>query len=154
MTTRLYRSRTDSMLGGVCGGLGPYLGIDPALIRLFFVLLTLGGGAGVLIYLLLWIVIPLEGTEPGTEASVRSGAEEIAARARQFGAELGAGARAPNPQAAMIAGATLLILGVVYLLRNLGVPWVGWLDFSTLWPLLLIGGGIALMLRRRQSVAP
>lgn len=154
MTTRLYRSRTDSMLGGVCGGLGPYLGIDPALIRLFFVLLTLGGGAGVLIYLALWIVIPLEGGEElGTEATVRSGAEEIAARARQLRAELGAG-RTPNPQAAMIAGATLLILGVIYLLRNLGVPWVGWLDFNTLWPLLLIGGGVALMLRRRQALTP
>ncbi len=53
MKTRLYRSRTDSMLGGVCGGLGPYLGVDPVLIRLFFVLLTVGGGAGALIYFVL-----------------------------------------------------------------------------------------------------
>lgn len=57
---RLYRSRTNRMLGGVCGGLGAYFNIDPTLIRLAFVLLFFGVGAGPLLYIILWIVVPEE----------------------------------------------------------------------------------------------
>lgn len=57
---RLYRSRTDVMLGGVCGGLAKYLNVDPAVIRLVFVLLLFLGGGGFWIYLVLWIITPLE----------------------------------------------------------------------------------------------
>lgn len=57
---RLYRSRTENMLGGVCGGLADYLGFDVTLIRVLWVLATLLGGGGALAYLVLWIVIPRE----------------------------------------------------------------------------------------------
>ncbi len=60
MNRRLYRSRTDAMLGGVCGGLGQYLNVDPTIIRLILVLMALMGGHGILVYLILWLVIPLE----------------------------------------------------------------------------------------------
>lgn len=147
MNTTLYRSRTDTMVAGVCGGLGQYLGIDPVVIRLFFVLLTLGGGSGVLIYLICWIVMPLEG-----EAQ-RTGVDEIAVQTRKLGAEMTAAARTPHPQAALLIGAALMLFGTVALLRTFGMPWVGWLELNTLWPLLLIGGGIALMLRQRKGGA-
>lgn len=55
---RLYRDPNDAILGGVCGGLGAYFGIDPIWFRLIFVFLTLGYLSGVLIYLILWIVVP------------------------------------------------------------------------------------------------
>lgn len=58
MARRLYRSRTEKMLGGVCGGLGELLDIDPTIVRLVFVLLALWGGSGVLIYLVLWLIAP------------------------------------------------------------------------------------------------
>lgn len=57
---RLYRSRDERMIGGVCGGLAEYLNADPTLIRLLFVLFALAGGPGILAYLILWIVVPLE----------------------------------------------------------------------------------------------
>jgi phage shock protein C len=57
---RLYRSRSDLMLGGVCGGLAKYLNVDPAIIRLVFVLLLFLGGGGFWIYLVLWIITPVE----------------------------------------------------------------------------------------------
>ena len=59
----LYRSRTDKFIGGVCGGLGKYLNWDPAIIRLIFVALLIYAGSGILLYLLLWILIPLEPQE-------------------------------------------------------------------------------------------
>lgn len=57
---RLFRSMNDRMIGGVCGGLGRYLDIDPSIIRLIFILMTLFGGHGVLVYLILCLVIPSE----------------------------------------------------------------------------------------------
>ena len=59
-TRRLYRSRNSRMIAGVCGGLGEYLGIDPTIVRLIFVAAVLAGFAGVLAYLILAVVIPLE----------------------------------------------------------------------------------------------
>ena len=57
---KLYRSQDERMIGGVCGGLGDFFGIDPTLIRLLFVFLTLLGAQGVLAYLILLIVVPEE----------------------------------------------------------------------------------------------
>jgi phage shock protein PspC (stress-responsive transcriptional regulator) len=55
---RLYRSENDKMLGGVCGGIAAYLKIDSSIVRILFALLTLGFGTGILVYLVLWVVLP------------------------------------------------------------------------------------------------
>ena len=59
-TKKLYRSRTDRWFAGVCGGLGDYFGIDPTLVRVLFVIFGLTFGSGLLIYLILWLLIPIE----------------------------------------------------------------------------------------------
>jgi phage shock protein C len=59
-TKKLYRSRTERWLAGVCGGLGNYFGVDPTLVRVIFVILSLTFGSGFLIYLVLWLIIPNE----------------------------------------------------------------------------------------------
>jgi phage shock protein PspC (stress-responsive transcriptional regulator) len=58
---RLYRTREGRVVAGVCTGIAAYFGIDPTLVRLAFAVLTIFGGAGILIYLIAWIVIPEEG---------------------------------------------------------------------------------------------
>jgi phage shock protein C len=151
MTARLYRSRSDRMLSGVCGGLGQYLGIDSTLVRLIFVLLTLGQGIGALVYLALWLIVPLEG-EPGgiaAEETVRTGAGEIAQRAHAMADELREDLRHPSPRAIALVGAVLIGMGVIFLLQNLDIPWLRWLSFDLLWPALLIVAGVALLVRRR-----
>ena len=60
MEKRLHRSRTEKMIAGVCGGLAEYFGVDPTLIRVLWVLITLLAGFGVLLYLILWLVMPLD----------------------------------------------------------------------------------------------
>ena len=58
-TRKLYRSRQEKMIAGVCGGLGEYFDIDPTLVRLLFVVATLfGGPAGPVAYLIFMIVVP------------------------------------------------------------------------------------------------
>lgn len=156
MNTRLYRSKTDRMVGGVCGGLGKYLGIDPVIVRLFFVVLAFANGVGVLIYLVLWVIVPYEGQSDMTMSeAIHSGADEMAERAHAMGSELRAGLRTPNPQAGLIIGAALVILGAVLLLQNifqgLNIAWLRWFSFDTLWPLILIAGGVVLLWRRAKG---
>ena len=59
-TKRLYRTKDGRLVAGVCSGLAAYFGIDPTLVRLGFVFLTVFGGFGVLLYLGAWLVIPDE----------------------------------------------------------------------------------------------
>jgi phage shock protein C len=58
---KLYRSKKNRMLGGVCGGIAEYLDTDPTLIRILWVLGSLLWGAGILAYILCWIIIPEKG---------------------------------------------------------------------------------------------
>lgn len=57
---KLWRSRRNRRIAGVCGGLGDYFNVDPLVIRIIFVLFLLLGGSAMLVYLLLWILVPLE----------------------------------------------------------------------------------------------
>ena len=61
---RLYRSRTEKMIAGVCGGIARYFDIDPTIIRVIWVAATLLAGSGVLAYLILWVVVQLEPVPP------------------------------------------------------------------------------------------
>ena len=61
MHPRLYRSRNDRDVAGVCGGLAQTYGWDPTIVRIIALLLVLSAGSGLLVYLILWLVIPLEG---------------------------------------------------------------------------------------------
>jgi len=67
MTKRLYRSREDNKIAGVCGGIAEYFAIDPTIVRVIAVLLLLPGGfPGFIPYVILWVVVPLrpKGKEP------------------------------------------------------------------------------------------
>lgn len=62
MKKRLYRSRKDKMLAGICGGLAEYFAVDPSLVRLACVLLCLYAGTGLFVYILAAIIIPEDPT--------------------------------------------------------------------------------------------
>ncbi len=58
MQKKLYRSKTDSQIAGVCGGLAEYLGIDSTIIRIIWALIALSAGVGILLYIVCALVIP------------------------------------------------------------------------------------------------
>lgn len=140
MDRKLYRSRSEKMLGGVCGGLAAYAGIDPVIVRLFFVLFTLAGGAGVLIYLILWIVVPEEG-----ESSVWN-ENSYSSRVGSMRDDLIEATRRPNPNAIRYIGGAIIAAGLLLLLQNLDIPWLWWLEKDLIWPLILVAGGILLLM--------
>jgi phage shock protein C len=145
---RLVRSRSNLMIGGVCGGLGAYFGIDPTLVRLFFVLLAFAEGIGFLIYFIMWIVVPREDRieEVSFETNVRANVDEIAVRARQMGDDLQRGFSGSTQQLSVILGGALIILGVIFLLDNLNFVWFSTLR-SLFWPAVLIVSGAFLLVR-------
>jgi phage shock protein C len=112
----LRRSRDDRVVFGVAGGLGRYLGVDPVIIRIGLVLLTVFGGSGVLLYLIGLVVIPdqAEGEVPATV--VRTGAG--------------------GQNAVFVLGAVLVVLGSLSLVTRL-VPGLS----NLIGPALLIGVG-------------
>lgn len=61
---KLYRSRNQRMVAGVCGGLAEYLNVDATLIRVIFLVLAVFGGSGLVIYLAMWILVPDAGKAP------------------------------------------------------------------------------------------
>jgi phage shock protein C len=153
MNTQLYRSNSDRVIAGVCGGLSHYLRIDVTLVRLFFILLTLGDGIGMLLYFILWLVMPSEDRVAGGDVGdhVRTEAGEIASRAQEMGDDVRRAVSSPTPQAGILVGAALIILGSLSLLNNLDLPWLRWFSYDLVWPVLLIAGGIVLLTRERRE---
>ncbi len=144
MKKRLYRSESNRVLAGVCGGLGEYLGIDPIFIRIFFVLWTVVGELGGLAYFILWIVIPNQSAVDDEETLTR---ENLGSRFRLFGNEVGRIARQPGAELITYAGVGLILWGVYYLLQRLGFVWFDWNLRFYAWPALLILAGVVVLVR-------
>jgi phage shock protein C len=119
----LRRSRSDQMIGGVCGGIAQLTGIDSTFVRIAFVALALAGGVGVLAYLVLWVVVPEE-----TDEDAR-----LATR------------RVDDSTARTLLGVSLVVLGALLLLAVFIEP----LSRIT-WPLVVIGIGGWLLLREAR----
>jgi phage shock protein C len=66
---KLYRSRTERMVAGVCGGLAEYFSVDTTVIRVLFLVLTLFGGSGLVVYVVMWILVPDASKAPPTTSA-------------------------------------------------------------------------------------
>lgn len=152
MYKKLYRSVTDKMLGGVCGGLAEYFSIDPVIVRLIFVLAVIFGGSGILAYIILWIIIPQKpfiftqynSNQPSGDSQT-SGEEKKSENPEFNMSSLNVNKIQSNRS--LYAGAFLILLGGIFLLDN----FVPHFHFGDFWPLVLIGLGIAIILNARNN---
>jgi phage shock protein C len=158
MERRLYRSRTDRMIWGVCGGLAEYFGIDPVIVRLIFVLLIFAGGSGIIAYIILALVVPLESSASQEPKDViKENVEEIKQTATNFGEEMrttfarheGEGRQRSRPgmhHGGYVVAVILIVIGIIFLLGNF-ISWVAW---KLLWPLILITIGLLIVFGSRR----
>ena len=160
---RLYRSETDRIIGGVCGGLGEYLHIDPLLVRILFVLFTMLSGLGLLglaAYIIIWILVPTRQEQTLTQEQImRQNVEEIGQKARALGQEArnawrgnrwaGGNAAEISNKRKIVIGGLLVLVGLLILLDNLGILW--WFNVGRLWPLLLIALGAVILLNNLKD---
>lgn len=133
---RLYRSRTNKVFAGVCGGLGEYFDVDPVIIRVLFILMILFGGSGILLYIAAVIIVP---KKPYLPADFEPSA-------------------APEPvqpsNTKYILGYILVIGGILLLLSNFEVfHFFNFLDdaFEFIFPVLLILLGMGIIYYRQSQ---
>lgn len=131
---QLHRSSTNYIIAGVAGGIGEYFKVDPLIIRILFIILTIFGGSGILLYILLWILMP----GPQFSGSNFSGDSF-----RRFANDL-SGANL-SKDSHLLLGWIVLGLGVILLLDNLGL--FQYFDIGRLWPIILVIFGILLLSR-------
>ncbi len=160
MENRLYRSRSDRIIWGVCGGLAEYFGIDPTIVRIIAVLLAFANGAGILAYVILAIVVPLENsqvTEP--KDVIKENVEEMKETATKLAQEIRSTFASKENTAEARAkarhrrrntfGLILIAIGILFLLASFDLLW--WLRWSYLWPLILIAIGLLIILGVRRK---
>lgn len=140
MRERLYRSRTNRIFGGVAAGLGDYLNIDPIIVRVLFVGSIFLSGIGILLYIILWIVVP----EENVFASFNTNANQSGQQTDDlktddiFSQEY---YRKKSNNGSLVIGIILIIIGLFLL----GVEIFSFLNFSDLFAILAVGVGIGLI---------
>ena len=159
MEKRLYRSRSNRIIWGVCGGLGEYFGIDPVIVRVVFGLLILANGIGILAYIILAIIVPLESSKATTPREVvQENVEDIKETSGEIGRGIHStlvGDEGEATESAKvrrnrlnIIGIILIVVGVLLLLGSLNLFW--WFHWGNMWPLILVAIGIVLILSARR----
>src|SRR5215472_13775987 len=171
-TQQSFQRGKDRILGGVCSGLAAGLHVDPLWVRLGFVLLAFLQGVGVLIYIVLWLVMP---EQVAGQDGTRSGFDSMSADLRRIGGELrgtfgGASTSpaspapdantttdakttsppastpvAPTGRQSVVLGVILVVVGLVILGANTGL-----VQWSIIWPAVLIVLGALLLARTIQ----
>lgn len=173
MRSRLVRSRRDAVIAGVCAGLGEYFQIDPVVVRLVFVLITLTSGIGFLLYPILWIIMPKAPPDAPSSLGEQSAVYSRQAYQPQYARQSGyaetsfadAASDPPStgqtinlrldPSASMSAptpaprrrlnwaGIILIGLGLIFLAEQFGI------ETEIVFPLLMIVIGVLLIFRHR-----
>lgn len=143
----LYRSRENRILAGVAGGLSEYFEVDATIIRLIFVVATLWGGAGLIIYIILWIVMPEKAS--GEPAKPEKTGDKIHQKVESMAkeAKTSIDKHSNKLRRDQIFGLILVAIGILFLLQN----FVPMFSFSRLWPLLLILIGLLFIAQASQK---
>jgi len=179
MEKRFYKSKTDKKLAGVCAGVAEYFEVDPTLVRLIWVVFTFAGGAGILAYIIAAIIMPEAptGSQPiirkkksenqphpmndNGEVSITEIEEDLdqdyvdeladeyvdEASEDEF-YETEEVDKKKDDKNSMVLGVALILIGLMFFSRNF-FKWF-WIDFSYLWPILLILLGVVLVVNKRK----
>lgn len=128
---RLYRSRKEAMVGGVCGGLAEYIGIDPTIVRIGFAVMMLMGGVGVLAYFLAWIIVPE--ARPGQESTADYSNDDF--RVPELSSD----------RVRLMIGLGFICLGVLFFINH----FIPWFTLEIFWPAVLIMIGALILMKGR-----
>jgi phage shock protein C len=138
-TKKLYRSSTDRVLAGVCGGLGEYFNVDSTLIRIVFVLITLADGLGIILYLALALIVPKNGG-----SDVKANARELAGQSKKLTSDLRHAAYGRD-----LLGIFIVAVGLAILLKTVLPFQLLWFRSGIIWASLVIILGLYLVFKKR-----
>ena len=139
---RLSRNSMNRVIGGVCSGLAEYFGLDIALVRIAFVIAFLFASFGFWLYIILWIVLPVEGqqsTVNGQQSTVNS--QQSTVNSQQSVSESESVSKPESKVKSIFAGSFVILIGLLFLVNNfIPINWV-W----KLWPLILVAIGVVMI---------
>ncbi|HDP95596.1 MAG TPA: PspC domain-containing protein [Candidatus Aminicenantes bacterium] len=146
---RLYRSRKDRVISGICGGIGEYFNLDPVLVRVGAVLLVFTGGVGLIAYIAGIFIIPEQPLD-SEEETVSMHREESSPR--ELSTENESDSETASHSGPVVFGLILVILGAFFLLRNIPLfnDYYWWIRNHLrmfFWPGIFIGLGVFLIAR-------
>ena len=154
MKNKLYRSKKDCVIGGVCGGIAEYFNIDSTLVRLLAVLIFFFGGSGIIAYIIGWIIIPQNPngkTEDNSEnkgeieGKIKKGTDKVNKTVEEnLSEEWSKGNSGKNRN--IILGVILIIAGLIFMGTTF-FPWITWAAWGTFWPVIIIVVGLVIIIR-------
>jgi len=153
MREGISRSRQNRVFGGVAAGLGEYLSIDPIVIRVLFVVSVLLSGIGILLYLIMWIVLPEDNitfTNNYSNSSTKDEDKDFKSSTKAENSSENINFTFPQEgkkNGKLIFGIILIIIGMFFL----GVEIFSFINFADLVPVILIGAGIALLWKSKNK---
>ena len=123
---KLSRNTMNKVIGGVCSGLAEFFGLDVALVRIAFVIAFMFASFGFWLYIILWIVLPVDGQQPTANSQQPT-----------------ANSQAPESKVkSVLAGSFVILIGLLFLINNfIPINWV-W----KLWPLILVAIGVVMII--------
>ncbi|MCL2027467.1 MAG: PspC domain-containing protein [Bacteroidales bacterium] len=163
----LRRSTTNRVLGGVCGGIAEYFNLDPVLIRLIFVITAIFGGAGIILYILAWIIMPEKGNIQDAkinsveDATIVEDAKnevknefdnvinELKNEFKDIEKEIDEKGKKCKHSSGWWIGIFLIFLGTAFLFKQLDWIHFSWCGIGRFWPLILIFIGISCIPMKR-----
>jgi phage shock protein C len=132
----LYRSSTHRVIGGVAGGIGEYLDVDPVLVRILFVVAFFAGGVGIVAYIIAWIIIPEQPRENAMSMPPDPQQANIPPQPQQSSKY-----EEEHRRGSIVGGLVLLVLGLLFLGQNFLPDF----NFGDWWPLILVAIGAGLL---------
>jgi phage shock protein C len=143
MEKRLHRSTQNRVISGVCGGIAEYFAIDPAIIRLVWLVLIFAGGTGILAYILAVFIIPEKPAGYGNFNN--TGSSGFSGDPNDFSSKEPEAPRFDSEKSKLLIGGGLVLFGIMLAAKQL----FHWIDFSFFGPLLLILIGAAIIYKGR-----
>jgi phage shock protein C len=138
---RLYRCRHNRRLAGVAGGVAEFFGLNPTHVRILWALSILLGGTGILLYVALALIVPLE---PGSDSPAQgSGSDSVAGHRHETGT-----GPVLLTSLVTVVGLGLVVVGALVAIDTLLPGWTG--SWQQLWPVVLVGAGGLLVARSIQ----
>jgi len=146
---RVFRTNRNKMVAGVASGFAEYFEVDPVLVRIIFIILTLINGIGLLIYLILWLIVPLDEEKVYNTATINSSDNKAdTVNAENLPKDKYDGNDKPTrTNFRFFAGLILILIGAAFLLENI----FPFLDFVDFFPVLLIVIGVSILLKSGKN---
>ena len=154
MKNKLYRSKKDCVIGGVCGGIAEYFDIDSTLVRLLAILVFFFGGSGLIAYIIGWIINPQNpngNTEDNSEnkeeikGKIKKGIDKAIKKVEENLPEERSKCKSERNRY-IILGVIFVIAGLIFMGSTL-FPWITWVAWGTFWPVIIIVLGLVIMIR-------